>query len=532
MKNAIMMEDGSYIVIAGSQERLTPGELYTYRKGLLMYVENGQVFLPWVGTKKDLDGNSWTFIRSEQTISCLVVSKSGSTVLSTSIAITGSGYSLVGFTRNNYEYITFTGFVGRNDPSRNIPGSFMNSTDSVGDDFATYYANNPSKSLFNALPNGNLIYAPGDSQYWFGGTGSRLSNYEKSLAEAPTDPYMDGGTSYPAGGDGTFDFSSTDVLVPSLPAISASDAGFITLFNPSSSQLKSLAQYMWSPTFSIENFKKIFADPMDAILGLHIVPTISGHPQSEASELVVGNISTGLTMPRLTEQYYELDCGEIQIQPKWGAYLDYSPYSQLNLYLPYIGFVHISPDDCMNGSIKVVYHVDVFSGSCVAFVYCNSNRGADGHVLYSFNGSCVCMCPVTNGQYANIMEFVVAAAQGVAGLATPVPGGIASAAAIASGMQGVSSAIDAVKPSISRSGFAGGSAGLIGIQYPYLVLTVPRMCTPGYQNTYIGYPSFVTKKMGNLSGYTEIDVTHLNNLSCTEAEANEIIELLRKGVIF
>jgi len=347
------------------------------------------------------------------------------------------------------------------------------------------------------------------------------------------DPYIPGGESGPGGGDGTFDFSSTDIVVPSLPSISASDAGFLTLFNPSSSELRELAGYMWSPTFSIDNFKKLFADPMDAILGLHIIPTANGHPTSTAGTLVIGNISTGLSMPKVNEQYYELDCGEIQIKPKWGAYLDYSPYSQLNLYLPYIGFVHISPDDCMGGSIRVVYHVDVLSGSCIAFVYCRSNRGQDGHVLYSFNGSCICVCPITNGQYGNMFDAITAAAQSAAMFAAPVvagPAGVAASAAAPG--HAVLSIADVVKPNITRSGFAGGSAGLIGIQYPYLVLTVPKMCIPGQQNVYIGYPSFMTVDISSLSGYNEIEVTHLNSMTCTSAESEEIINLLRQGVIF
>jgi hypothetical protein len=71
----------------------------------------------------------------------------------------------------------------------------------------------------------------------------------------------------------------------------------------------------------------------------------------------------------------------------------------------------------------------------------------------------------------------------------------------------------------------------MGIQYPYLVLTVPRMAIPGQQNTFIGYPSFVTKTIGDLTGYCSIDVTHLENMTCTEDEAAEIISLLSEGVI-
>ncbi len=349
-----------------------------------------------------------------------------------------------------------------------------------------------------------------------------------------SDPYSGGGTSEPGGGDGDFDFSSTDIPIPTLPAIGSYDTGFISLYNPTASQLKALAAYMWSGAFDLDNFRKLVADPMDAILGLHIIPTIAGHPATGSATLMVGNISTGITMPTVTEQYYELDCGTINISPKWGAYLDYSPYSKLTLFLPYIGFVPISPDDCMGGTIRVVYHVDVLSGTCCAYVYCESNRGADGHTLYTFTGSCACDCPVTEGQYTNALFGMLGVVGGIAQVA--MSAGVAGAAGIpgtAQGLQNVANAaISMAKPDIARSGDFGGSAGLMGIQYPYLVLTVPRMCTPEDQNIYIGYPSCITKEMSELSGYTEIQVSHLSGMSCTSGEADEIIALLGGGVIF
>ena len=247
------------------------------------------------------------------------------------------------------------------------------------------------------------------------------------------DPYSEGGESGSGGGGGTFDFTSTSIPVPGLPNIGAFATGFLTLYKPTAAELATLANYMWSGAFDLDNFRKLVANPMDAILGLHIVPTISGHPSSAAATLQVGNISTGISMDRVTEQYYELDCGTINILPKWGAYLDYAPYSKLTLYLPYIGFVPISPDDCMGGNIKVVYHVDILSGACCAYVYCASNRGQDTHVLYTYTGACACDCPVTEGQYTNAVLGILGIAGGVAGAITS--GITGSAAGITGGIE-------------------------------------------------------------------------------------------------
>ena len=96
----------------------------------------------------------------------------------------------------------------------------------------------------------------------------------EGAVETTGDPYGDGGgTSGTGGGTGDFDGTGDNIDIPSLPTLSAVDTGFITLFNPSAGELRSLANYMWSnPLFDLNAWKKIFADPMDAILGLSIVP--------------------------------------------------------------------------------------------------------------------------------------------------------------------------------------------------------------------------------------------------------------------
>lgn len=382
----------------------------------------------------------------------------------------------------------------------------------------------------------------------------RAGNVLAAVAkEIQTDPYAGAGASGPGGGDGTFDFSSTPIDYPGLPTIGAYSTGFLNVYVPSAANLRSLAAYMWSGAFDIDNFRKLVADPMDAIMGLSIVPVTSTEIGVESTTLIVGNISTGISMPRALSQYVSVDCGEIEMPAKWGAYLDFSPYTKLQLYLPYIGFVDISPDDIMTanmgedddkmypGTIGVQYHVDILSGSCIAFVKCRD------HVIYEFGGQCACSCPVTEGQYKNGLLGMLEIISTVASTASAVAGGpgegaskanqraskIGKVGAVAEGALGViDTSLAMIKPNITRSGSVGGSNGLMGYQIPYLVLTVPHMCIPGDQNVYIGYPSFVTLEMSELAGFTQIQITHLHNMSCTSDEADEIISLLSEGVIF
>ena len=73
---------------------------------------------------------------------------------------------------------------------------------------------------------------------------------------------------------------------------------------------------------------------------------------------------------------------------------------------------------------------------------------------------------------------------------------------------------------------------MLAIQKPYLILTRPRQAHPANQNHYTGYPSFITENLSELSGYTEIEQIHLENVQATDSELNEIVSLLESGVIF
>lgn len=333
-----------------------------------------------------------------------------------------------------------------------------------------------------------------------------------------TDPYNPGGDSETGGGTGTFDGTGDDIDIPVLPTLSAVDTGFITLFNPSQAELQNLANYMWGDLFDIETWKKIFADPMDAILGLSIVPVRV--PNGGSRAVTVGNISTGVSMNVAGAQYVAVDCGTLNIEEYWGAYLDYDPFTKAEIYLPYIGTHPLAVDDIMGKAVHVVYHVDILSGACCAYVKCG------GSVLYSFVGQCSCSIPITGNDWTNVVNGALSIA---ASIGTMVATGGATAPLAASAI--ASTAVNSMKPNVEKSGSMGGMGGMLGVQTPYIILTRPRQALPNSQNKFMGYPSFITRKLSAVSGYTEIESIHLDGIPATEQELSEIESLLKGGVI-
>ena len=356
----------------------------------------------------------------------------------------------------------------------------------------------------------------------------------------PNDPYED--ESKPGGGGGGHDDGTDPIPLPDLPTISATDSGFITLFAPSQQQVRSLASYMWSGTlFDIDNFKKIFANPMDCILGFSIVPlTVASQG---VAQVKVGNISTDLEFPVVANQYVEVDCGSVEVSEYWGAYMDYSPYTKVSIFLPFIGTLPIDVDEIMSRTISVKYHVDLISGSCVAYILVSGGRL--NSVLYQYSGQISSSIPITSDSYESIIRGAIDIATTLSSGATrtassvvggnlhknPIGGKLDGAAIAAETVGSAANTVMSMKPDIMHSGAISGSSAIMSMRKPYLIIERPNACIPLNQNSYTGYPSYVTSQLGALSGMTVVDVIHLDNVIATEEELNMIESLLKGGVI-
>lgn len=404
-------------------------------------------------------------------------------------------------TNNNYYYGLFQAESGRSGFTCGIvkpqPGTMGLVTV-----IPTAWSNYLNVAMSEAIPSIVLPYITGSKPY------------------LPTnDPYAPGEVSDKEGGTGNFDGTSDTVDIPALPTISATDTGFMTLFKPTLQNIRDLAAYMWSnPLFDINAYKKILANPMDAILGLSIVPCTI--PANTSKPVTVGNIPTGLSFAVCDSQYLSIDCGSINVLEYWGAYLDYSPFTKAEIYLPYCGIHAIDIDDIMGKTVNVVYHVDILTGACMAYVKCGNS------VLYSFIGQCSTSIPVTGSDWTNMINGVLNATTAIGSMAAT--GGLTAPAAASAF---TSLAVNCIKPSIERSGSLSGTGGMMGNQVPYLILTRPRQAMPELQNKFIGYPSFITSYLGDLSGYTEVDSIHLEEIPATDTEISEIERLLKSGVI-
>ena len=360
-----------------------------------------------------------------------------------------------------------------------------------------------------------------------------------TINEGAIDPNATIGTSEAGGGKGTHERTSK-IINPHHASLSAIDSGFITAFVPTKTQIKNLADYMWSNLFDLDTLKKLFADPMDVILGLHILPV--GVATDGTKEIKPGGVPTGVTSYYTESQYVEKDFGTVSLDEFWGSYLDYSPYTKVNIFLPYIGMRTLNTDEVMGHDIGVVYTIDILSGSLVAQVT------VDGSVRYEFSGNCAMQIPVNGSDYRSAISSAIAAAVTIgagiasAGTATPAAASAASVAesAAASGVTAanigtaVSATANAVmnsKPTIERTGSLGASAGYMGVQQPYIMVEYPSQSLPENYIAYNGYPCNMSFTLSALEGYTQCETVRFASARATDGEAQEVVQRLQSGVI-
>lgn len=333
-----------------------------------------------------------------------------------------------------------------------------------------------------------------------------------------TDPLGPGGTSGPGAGVGTFNYTSDTIGVPALPTLSAVDTGLVSLFAPTAGQAKALATYLWDTSVDWTNVRKVISNPIDTVMGFAIIPYTPdvGTPQT----VKLGNMSTGVTMAPVTNQYKEIDCGTLHIETLTGTYMDFGGYTKIYIYLPYIGVVPIDTDDVMGKDLRIVYHCDCLSGACVVYVLSNGSQVA------TYNGQLSSNVPLTSNDFSNTVNGILGLAGNVGSL---VASGGASAASSVPSV--VSNAMNMLKPNVQKSGALAGTGGLMGTQFPFLIAQAPNISRPSDYASIHGYPSNICETLGNLRGFTQVEEVEFEGLTATEEEKDEIKELLKAGVV-
>ena len=308
------------------------------------------------------------------------------------------------------------------------------------------------------------------------------------------------------------DTGDTPILPPSTSIF-----GIAGVYNPTLEQIKSFTSWLWSEN-PITQLQQMFSNPMNAIIGLHL---IYATPSTSAEKSIgIGYLDSGVLSKVVSEQYVTIDCGSVSIPSYYNNVNDWSPYTKISCYLPFIGIVKLNTDDLMSSDgnisqLNITYKVDVLTGACLAML--KVKRGSSDAILYQYNGSCSVQLPLTSGNYGGIIASLITTAVGVVSGFTPL--------AIGGAMS-----LTHPKADIQRSGQLGANVGAMGIKKPYLIIERPYSKYASSYAKHVGYPSNNTLKLSACHGFTRVKSTDVNNINTTEEERKMILDLLTSGI--
>lgn len=310
-----------------------------------------------------------------------------------------------------------------------------------------------------------------------------------------------------------------DTPTPVPPAGNAS--ALWSVYHPTQSQVNDFGAWLWTDNI-IQRIQQVLQNPMEGIITLH---KVFGMPvDSGQGTIVVGRLDSAVPSATVTQQYITVDCGSVDCSEVFGTVFDYPPYTEISLYLPFIGIVPLNVNDIMRSQIHITYGIDVFTGACLAMV--EVSRDANVVNMYQYSGVASVEYPLTGSLHTGLISGLLGAAGGIAMLAT---GGAATPVVGVLGAAG--SAFSAGKQSQGRAGGFSGNAGAMGIKTPYLIIERPQVKTAETFPNLAGFPTNYSVKLGDCEGHVVVSHVHVEGINATQSELIEIENLLTSGVV-
>lgn len=138
-------------------------------------------------------------------------------------------------------------------------------------------------------------------------------------------------------------------------------------------------------------------NPIDAIVSVKKFP-LSSVPHAENLEnIYLGKYQTGAAGYALAMQQARYNFEGIPIFPKFGdCFLDYSPYTKMQLYVPFCGTIDIDAADFMGRTLSVEMVVDFITGAVTAYVLANQL------VVTSLTGNCGIDIAITGTEQSTV----------------------------------------------------------------------------------------------------------------------------------
>ena len=310
-------------------------------------------------------------------------------------------------------------------------------------------------------------------------------------------------------------------------------SGMVKYYRLSPAQLVAFSEAIQDSSVIPEGY-----DVMRNIVALKRFPTnLDNYAEfSEAEFMKLGSVTLKLSASRLAFEKRNISLGKYTISGFHGNkgnphFLDFSPYTTAEVFIPYCGFVTLPVDKIMYNEIEVRLLVDVKLGNCTGIVKCNGNIvGEKAGIL----GSDIPLVAINMGVATG--AILQGLTDSTFGFASAIP--YAATGNIGATFSGILNGTSALTQTImsSKKNYTeviGNTGGDIMFSMPdrcYIKLTYPKKKLPDNYGKMVGYMCGKGGRLGDFKGFTICENVHVD-VKATEDEKQMILEKLLTGVI-
>lgn len=286
-----------------------------------------------------------------------------------------------------------------------------------------------------------------------------------------------------------------------------------------------------SLTQTVEEFFKFFITQVasqgqagDNIKGAYWYPWLfTSSYDTSVYPIKLGSFETSYGGTKINE-YVKWDENVMQIPWQFNDWRDNEPYTELYLYMPYVGEIKLQASDLIGEEyITVTYGINRTNGNIAVSV-----ERQDGCIIYTGAGSSGFPLPVGS---SNIDTGAIAGSilQG----ATATIGGIAAGNPLVAvgGLGSIAGAgMEALLPHLSSMfGGAGSAASVLSKNVILYSVCHDTNVTPSSVSAIMGTPTMQTKSLSGLTGYVQTVGASVSG-NMLDTERTQINQLLDRGI--
>ena len=315
-----------------------------------------------------------------------------------------------------------------------------------------------------------------------------------------------------------------DKIIPKEP-----DATSVTLSNThyyrlSKEDLKSFFIDLWSLDFSDIIFNQVtgvYSNLVENVISLRWFPVplqaLGEIGPTEAIKLGYTTLATSGTT--LQSAAPLMTGGAFDIKPVYKSYMDYAPYTDIQVFLPFYGMLDLDTNLFMKHLLSVQYTVDIASGLITYYI------SRDDTIVQQVQAKCGIDIPIT-------LSSMIDVASEISNNVVSKSVSLASATSAGNPIGMVGSMLgNTSSPHMKYLSGISENGALYGNRKVTLFIKHPQYNRPGNYASTVGYPSYGKFKLSSLSGFTIVENPRLSmtdKMSLSEYE--EIIEFLKGGI--